>query len=152
MRSWLIAAWLGLNALASPASSAGVRGSEARIDAGSRIYASQCAACHGAKGEGRPDWERPDTSGEMPDPPHDSTGHTWKHADAMLYRIVRNGWRDPYNKTSRMTMPGFGQTLSPGEVRDVIAYLKTMWTPEQRKFQIEESGHAPLPPEALSAP
>lgn len=88
----------------------------------------------------------------MPAPPHDSTGHTWKHADAMLYRIVRNGWRDPYNKTSRLTMPAFGQALAPSEVRDVIAYLKTMWTPTQRKFQIEESEHAPLPPEALGAP
>ncbi|MDQ6681519.1 MAG: cytochrome c [Pseudomonadota bacterium] len=152
MRNWLIAAGLGLNALASPASGAGVSGGEIQIAAGSRVYAAQCASCHGATGEGVPDWERPDTSGEMPAPPHDSTGHTWKHSDAMLYRIVRNGWRDPYNKTTRLTMPAFGQTLSPGEVRDVIAYLKTMWAPEQRKFQIEESEHAPFPPEALSTP
>ncbi len=152
MRSLLIAAGLGLNAIASPAWSAGASSPKAGIGAGSGIYASQCSSCHGAKGEGMSDWEHPDTSGEMPAPPHDNTGHTWKHADAMLYRIVRNGWRDPYNKTSRMTMPAFGQKLSPGEVRDVIAYLKTMWTSEQRKFQIEESEHAPLPPEALNAP
>ncbi len=151
MRSWTISAGLGLAAFASAASGSEVSGGEKQIAAGSRVYASQCASCHGAKGEGMPDWERPDASGEMPAPPHDSTGHTWKHADAMLYRIVRNGWRDPYNKTSRMTMPAFERMLSPGEVRDVIAYLKTMWTSEQRKFQIEESEHAPLPPEALSA-
>ncbi len=122
------------------------------VKAGRAVYHRACASCHGARGEGASAWQQPDRQGELPAPPHDSKGHTWKHSDAMLYRIVRNGWRDPYNKTSRLTMPAFGQTLSPGEVRDVIAYLKTMWAPEQRKFQIEESEHAPLPSEALRAP
>ena len=84
----------------------------------------------------------------MPAPPHDRKGHTWKHSDAMLYGIVANGWRDPYNKTQRLTMPAFGQTLSPREIHDVIVYLKTLWTPEQRTFQREESRHASFPPEA----
>ncbi|KDP87220.1 hypothetical protein CF70_002940 [Cupriavidus sp. SK-3] len=66
----------------------------------------------------------------------------------MLYRIVKNGWRDPYNKTERLTMPAFAQALSPAEIRDVIEYLKTMWTPEQRRFQREESEQGPFPPEA----
>ena len=127
-------------------------GSPQRVASGQRVYAMRCTACHGAKGEARPDWDRPDASGEMPAPPHDRDGHTWKHSDAMLYRIVSNGWRDPYNKTQRLTMPAFGQSLSPGEMRDVIAYLKTLWTPEQRSFQLEESEHAPFPPEAMSAP
>jgi len=123
-------------------------GDAQRMDAGRRIYAAQCAACHGARGEGQPAWDRPDAAGELPAPPHDRQGHTWKHSDAMLYRIVKNGWRDPFNKTQRLTMPGFGRALSPGEMRDVIEYLKTMWTPEQKAFQKEESRHAPFPPEA----
>lgn len=123
-----------------------------RLAAGARVYAAQCAACHGARGEGQPQWDRPDASGEMPAPPHDRDGHTWKHSDSMLYRIVSKGWRDPFNKTARLTMPAFGQVLSPSETRDVIAYLKTLWTPEQRSFQLEESQHAPFPPEALTAP
>ena len=112
---------------------------------GKQVYVLQCAACHGARGEGQPDWDEPDPSGEMPAPPHDRAGHTWKHGDAMLYRIVSEGWRDPYNKTARLTMPAFGQVLSPREIREVIAYLKTLWTPEQRSFQLEESQHAPFP-------
>ena len=123
------------------------------IEAGRRVYIAQCAACHGARGEGQPEWEHADAAGEMPAPPHNAQGHTWKHADAMLYRIVQDGWRDPYNKTQRLTMPAFGQTLSPREMRDVIDYLKTLWTPEQRRFQREESRQAPYPPEArTSAP
>ncbi|TAM04462.1 MAG: cytochrome c [Pusillimonas sp.] len=119
-----------------------------RVDAGRRVYAAQCAACHGPRGEGQPDWDRPNAAGEMPAPPHDRNGHTWKHSDAMLYRLVKNGWRDPFNKTQRLTMPAFGQTLSPKEIHDVIEYLKTMWTPEQRSFQLQESQQAPFPPEA----
>ncbi|TBR72420.1 MAG: cytochrome c [Burkholderiaceae bacterium] len=119
-----------------------------RVDAGHRVYAAQCAACHGPRGEGQPDWDRPNAAGEMPAPPHDRDGHTWKHSDAMLYRIVKSGWRDPFNKTRRLTMPAFGQTLSPKDIHDVLEYLKTMWTPEQRSFQLQESQQAPYPPEA----
>ena len=119
-----------------------------RVDAGRRVYAAQCAACHGPRGEGQPDWDRPNAAGELPAPPHDRNGHTWKHSDAMLYRIVKSGWRDPFNKTQRLTMPAFGQTLSPKEIHEVLEYLKTMWTPEQRSFQLQESQQAPYPPEA----
>jgi len=119
-----------------------------RVDTGQRIYRTQCSACHGAHGEGAPGWERPDRRGELPAPPHDSHGHTWKHGDGMLYRIVRDGWRDPFNKTERLTMPAFGHTLTPENTRAVIEYLKTLWTPAQRRFQREESRRMPYPPEA----
>ena len=112
---------------------------------GRGIYAKQCASCHGARAEGAPNWQQPDAQGEMPAPPHDAEGHTWKHSDAMLYRIVMQGWRDPFNKTKRLTMPGFSGILSAAEVRAVITYLKTLWTPEQRRFQREESRNQPFP-------
>lgn len=110
-----------------------------RIEQGRKVYDAQCASCHGARGEGQPDWERPNAAGERPAPPHDRSGHTWKHSDAMLYRIVAEGWRDPFNKTQRQTMPAFAQTLSPDEIRAVVDYLKTLWTPEQRAFQRKEN-------------
>jgi mono/diheme cytochrome c family protein len=115
---------------------------------GRRVFAAQCATCHGATGQGQPGWQEPDASGEMPAPPHDRNGHTWKHSDAMLYRIVKEGWRDPYNKTQRLSMPAFGAVLSPQEIRAVIDDLKTLWTPQQRSFQQQESRKAPYPPEA----
>ena len=116
-----------------------------RVEAGRSIYAKHCASCHGARAEGAPNWEQPDALGELPAPPHDAEGHTWKHSDAMLYRIVMRGWRDPFNKTERLTMPGFSGILSPEEVRAVVTYLKTLWTPEQRRFQREESRNQPFP-------
>ena len=118
------------------------------VETGKRVYETQCASCHGARAEGAPRWREPDANGEMPAPPHDRTGHTWKHGDGMLYRIVRDGWRDAFNKTQRLTMPRFKDQLSPKEIRAVIEYLKTRWTPEQRRFQRDESRKAPYPPEA----
>jgi mono/diheme cytochrome c family protein len=148
MRSWIT----GLS-IAFATSSAFAMGNVTadnaqRIEAGRQIYTAQCAACHGARAEGQPDWDRLDQAGELPAPPHDETGHTWKHSDAMLYRLIRSGWRDPFNKTSRLTMPAFGGSLSPEQTRDVIEYLKTLWSPTQRAFQLEESQKSPFPPEA----
>src|SRR3546814_19142571 len=57
----------------------------------------------------------------------------------MLYRMVSEGWRDPFNKTRELTMPAFGDQLSPEQIREVVTYLKTLWTSEQRQFQWEET-------------
>ena len=43
---------------------------------GARIYAQQCAACHGARGEGQPSWRDRGPDGLLPAPPHDASGHT----------------------------------------------------------------------------
>lgn len=119
----------------------------ALLQQGRVIYQRQCASCHGPQGEGAPNWQQRNAQGELPAPPHAPDGHTWKHSDAMLYRIVREGWRDPFNKTKEVTMPAFGEILSPQEMRAVITYIKTFWTPDQRRFQWEESRNQPFPPE-----
>lgn len=112
---------------------------------GRQVYEQNCASCHGAQGEDVPDWQVPNAAGELPPPPHGSTGHTWKHSDAMLYQIISQGWRDPFNETERLTMPAFRGVLSPREIQAVVAYLRTLWTPEQRQFQWEESQDEPFP-------
>lgn len=151
MGSIRIGVSVGLLGVAMLAHTAEVRPSSSdkqQIDTGRLIYQQQCAACHGAQGEGKPGWQQRDAQGELPPPPHGPEGHTWKHADGMLYRIIRDGWRDPFNKTKRLTMPAYRETLSPGEIRAVITYLKTLWTPAQRRIQREESRRQPFPPEA----
>lgn len=106
---------------------------------GRHIYEQYCAACHGWQGEGADEWKKPDEEGEMPPPPHDETGHTWRHSDAMLFSMIAKGWRHPFNKSDRLTMPAFGKSLTDQEIAAVIEYLKTLWTDEQREYQATES-------------
>lgn len=136
-----------LAASATPAFAANSRAGAgpAQIAAGRAIYERSCAFCHGAHGEGAPAWQQPDAQGEMPAPPHDASGHTWKHSDAMLYQLIQHGWRDPFNRTQRLTMPAFEGQLSRADTMAVIAFLKTLWTPDERRFQTEESRRAPFP-------
>ena len=70
----------------------------------------------------------------------------------MLYRIVAEGWRDPWNKTDRLTMPAYQEVLAPSEIRDVVNYLKTLWTQEQRRHQADESEQAPFPESSVATP
>lgn len=114
------------------------------VSAGRAVYEQHCASCHGAKAQGAPNWQERDVYGELAAPPHDAEGHTWRHSDAELYRMVSKGWRDPFNKTKRLTMPAFGDGLASEQIRAVITYLKTLWTPEQRQFQSEESRDHPF--------
>ena len=118
------------------------------LDLGRAIYEQHCASCHGANAQGAPNWQERDAHGELPAPPHNAEGHTWRHSDAELYEMVIRGWRDPFNKTKRLTMPGYGDVLPQEQVRAVITYLKTLWTSEQRQFQAEESQGHPFPSEA----
>ncbi|TFH86267.1 cytochrome c [Billgrantia azerbaijanica] len=146
-RRWfLTSTWLLLSAAGQAMADVGPSSRDtSRLEEGESIYRQYCASCHGLEGEGMPNWERQNAQGELPAPPHGPEGHTWKHSDAMLYRIVAEGWRDPWNKTERLTMPAFKDILSPDEIRAVVNYLKTLWTPEQRRHQAVESEGAPFP-------
>ena len=106
---------------------------------GRMVYQQHCATCHGRAAEGAPNWKKQDARGELPPPPHGPEGHTWRHADRMLRRMINQGWRDPFNKTQRLTMPAFETILTPKEVDSVITYLKTFWTPKQKQFQQQEN-------------
>ena len=128
-------------------------GAATRLDSailrtGASVYEARCASCHGAQGEGAADWKRPGPDGIYPAPPHDSTGHTWHHADGLLYRIVASGMARALGDSSgqsRYGMPPFDSTLSPLEIHAVITYLKAGWTPAQRRHQAESSREDPFP-------
>ncbi len=109
----------------------------AALALGSAVYARHCASCHGARGEGEPDWQVERADGTLPAPPHDASGHTWHHADAELIRIIRDGGT-VYMPNSRM--PAFGETLSPAEIQAVLDYIKaSFWGPRERVYQADVS-------------
>src|SRR5581483_3822611 len=104
----------------SAAPTAGKPGSESMrsaLLASAMVFAGVAVTAHAAKEALPPLDPALAAQGRSIYAPHGPQGHTWKHSDAMLYRIVREGWRDPFNKTKRLTMPAFRDVLSPRETR-----------------------------------
>lgn len=95
---------------------------------GAEIYDGYCAACHGANLEGQvPDWRSPGEDGLLPAPPHDASGHTWHHADLLLFRITKYGTEALIGGDYRSNMAGFGEVLSDAEILAVLGYIKSTW-------------------------
>jgi mono/diheme cytochrome c family protein len=104
-------------------------GNAARIARGERIYAQHCAACHGAKLEGQPEWRKRLPDGRLPAPPHDESGHTWHHPDRVLFAISKNGLVPPYAPPAyESDMPAFAGRLADDEIWAVLAFIKSRWT------------------------
>ena len=107
-----------------------------KLAAGQRIYDRHCSACHGANLEGQADWRRRRPNGRLPAPPHDASGHTWHHPDALLFGIVKEGLVPgkyaPADYES--DMPAFGSVLSDDEIRAVLAYIRSTWPEKESAF------------------
>lgn len=99
------------------------------------IYQQYCATCHGGNLEGQPNWKEELPEGGRPAPPHDASGHTWHHADALLFDIVKQGEAAVDLPDYVYRMPAFGDTLSDEEIWAVLAYIKSTWPPEIREAQ-----------------
>lgn len=87
---------------------------------GGRLFLRHCAACHGARGEGGAG------------PLLNAAGHAHHHTDGELATAVTDGIARP---GAPVAMPAWGNTLSPQEVRQVLEFVKGLWTEEQRQFQ-----------------
>jgi mono/diheme cytochrome c family protein len=122
----------------APVASAEEGGAEA-LSLGREIYAANCASCHGANLEGQPDWKRPLNSGRMPAPPHDASGHTWHHADGVLFRVTKEGVAGVVGGGYQSDMPSFGDVLSDAEIRAVLAFIRSTWPERERAYQAEMS-------------
>ncbi len=108
-------------------------------DAGKVLYAENCAACHGANLEGQPDWRTPDEDGVLPAPPHDQTGHTWHHGDALLFDYTKRGGQAALETRGvsgfSSGMPGFEDSLSDQQIWDILAFIKSTWPDRIREMQ-----------------
>jgi mono/diheme cytochrome c family protein len=102
----------------------------ARLANGKTLYDAQCAACHGAKMEGQPDWRSRRPDGRLPAPPHDVSGHTWHHPDGDLFALTKHGLAPFAPPGYQSDMPAFSDKLSDQEIRDVLAYIKSTWPSE----------------------
>lgn len=94
---------------------------------GRSVYAQYCADCHGANLEGEANWRARLPDGTLPAPPHDETGHTWHHPDALLFRIVEQGGQAAAGDGFKSRMPAFGDSLTDREILASLAYIKSRW-------------------------
>lgn len=119
-------------------------GDPKQVSRGSVVYAQRCAACHGAKLEGQPNWQARLPTGRMPAPPHDASGHTWHHPDGVLFGITKLGlvpgkYAPPKYKSD---MPAFGTQLADEDIWAVLAYIKSNWPENIRAAQAEVDRNA----------
>ncbi len=111
-----------------------------QVAAGKVVYDRQCAACHGANLEGQPEWRSRLPNGRMPAPPHDDSGHTWHHDDDTLFGLTKFGLTPPYGPAGYQSdMPAFGSVLSDQQIWDVLAYIKSRWSPRPRESPDEDA-------------
>ena len=101
-----------------------------RVRAGEVTYNQYCASCHRADLSGDPDWKTRNADGSLRPPPHDNTGHTWHHSDALLLSLTRDDSVFPESR-----MPSFGGTLTDDKIIAILEFIKSSWGPEERAFQ-----------------
>lgn len=104
------------------------------VSQGGELYAQNCASCHGVDLEGEPDWQSGNPDGTLKAPPHDATGHTWHHADELLFRVTKFGTAKALDlKDFKSNMPAFEDTLSDAEIVAALSWIKAQWPEEIRE-------------------
>ena len=138
-KSWIVGALAAVviavgasvlwNADRGAVSSVRLRPDDASVTAlGQKVYVAHCAACHGARLEGQPNWRERGPDGRLPAPPHDAGGHTWHHPDEVLFRITKLGVAKAANlKDYVSAMPAYEGVLSDAEIVAVLSWIKAQW-------------------------
>jgi len=89
---------------------------------GREVFAIHCAGCHGENAEGH---------AVEPAPALDASEHAWHHPDWQLRQFIHDG---KYS-LGPVQMPAFKDKLGDEQIGFVIAYIKSLWTEEQRASQ-----------------
>ncbi len=113
---------------------------QARIEAGGKLYADNCAKCHGENGEGA---ELPDQPGEFTNPLNDESfliTHTQPTADA-IFNVIDYGWES-------LGMPPFGLAnggaLTDPDIKAIIEFISAWYTPPETEATDTGGGAVPV--------
>lgn len=103
------------------------------VERGQYVYATSCAQCHGDDLEGQPNWRQRGADGLLPAPPHDETGHTWHHADQVLFDLTKYGMQRYAGPGYRSAMPAYEGVLSDEEIIAAMSFIKSRWPESIRR-------------------
>ena len=136
----ILAAWsLATESVAQPA----MQPDSASAELGAPLYQEFCASCHGENLEGQGNWQSPNADGTLPAPPHDDTGHSWHHGDALLFEYTRLGGAEAMKQSGltgfKSGMPGFTEDLTDEEIWNILAYIKSTWSDRIQELQATRS-------------
>ena len=82
------------------------------------MFAELCSICHGAGGKG----DGPSAAGLNPKPADFSNCQTMEtQSEETLFRIIKHGGQSVGRST---VMPGWGEALSDGQIRDLVALIR----------------------------
>lgn len=97
---------------------------------GNLLYASHCAQCHGANGQGRAPWLAP-LAGNP---------NVLEQDPSSLINVTLNG--TPFivlhGIPAPFPMPGFRTALNDQDVVDVVTYLRTAWCKDASSVTVEQ--------------
>ncbi len=110
-----------------------------QVARGEAVYNAHCAECHGIRGVATPEWRKPGPDGKYPPPPLNDAAHAWHHPTVVLRKVIAKG-----SPAGMGNMPAWESKLSPQQIDDVIAYIKSLWSDEiyDRWLQIESQAPA----------
>lgn len=109
---------VSLSLVVATASTFGVARAQAQAPDGKKIFATTCAACHLASGEGQ--------EGRIPP----LAGSEWVADDGKFLRIVLHGLTGPVEVAGEPfdgAMPGWGAVLKDADIAAVATYVRSSW-------------------------
>ena len=109
------------------------------LASGKAVYETHCISCHGADGSGEGEGTGVTLSRKrnfmiMP-PAINNPGFLQAAPDAMIKHTIKAGRKDSI-------MPAFKETLSDGQIDDVVAYIRTFSSARSNRVRQAERGSA----------
>jgi S-disulfanyl-L-cysteine oxidoreductase SoxD len=142
----LLATVLALRARHSPETHYADAENAETVREGKRLYAHDCASCHGRRLQGQLLWQVQDEFFGRRAPAHDQTGHTWQHSDEDLFHMIKFGRFQTTPATVRSYMPAFAEGLGDEQILAIVAYIKATWPLGLRVSQaLLNPGYAGMP-------
>jgi len=89
----------------------GVVALPARSQTGDALYKTKCAGCHGADGKGETAVGKADKIRDL------GSAEVQAQSDADLTAIISTG---------KGKMPAYGKSLKPEQIKDLVAYIRTL--------------------------